>query len=272
MTAFGIETHRSFVNTWECDLNNHLNVQFYWKRFGDALQIYSQASGQEQLRWTDRHVRYHGELSNASDPIIHSAQVDDPGTIAHVMTNSVTGELSATAVDRCASGSVINTDLVFDFPEGAHPRSLPADTLLPIDTEQVIKNGTGLISHLSVVMPNECDLSGSLSDQHHIARFSDAASHFWHHMGVSTAWMGENGCGSVAVEMKATRHNPVPAGTIVQVVTWLDQISSKVLTFRHQVSDLTTGQPLYSGAVAALLMDLTTRRAVKLPEVISDRV
>ena len=36
---FGDETQRAFVNTWECDENDHLNVQFYWKRFGDAAQV-----------------------------------------------------------------------------------------------------------------------------------------------------------------------------------------------------------------------------------------
>ena len=29
-------TQRGFVNTWECDENEHLNVQFYFARFADA--------------------------------------------------------------------------------------------------------------------------------------------------------------------------------------------------------------------------------------------
>ena len=31
-----IETLKSYVNTWECDENDHLNVQFYFRFFEDA--------------------------------------------------------------------------------------------------------------------------------------------------------------------------------------------------------------------------------------------
>ena len=40
--------------------------------------------------------------------------------------------------------------------------------------------------------------------------------------------------------------------------------------FCHQVSDMQTGTALYSGAVTALLMDLTTRKAVELPEFMAE--
>ena len=38
MTGF-VESHRSFVNTWECDDNAHMNVQFYFKRFDEAVAV-----------------------------------------------------------------------------------------------------------------------------------------------------------------------------------------------------------------------------------------
>ena len=276
---FGIETHRGFVNTWECDLNNHLNVQFYWKRFADALEVYSHLTGQPALNWKDRHVRYHDELASASDTIIRSSLVAGPdpedgqesGQIAHVLTNGVTGKLSATAVDTLIEGNIHQDFDTADFPDAARPRSLQIPPLDPVATRHAFQKGNGLISHLSVVSPQECNAQGFLSDQHHISRFSDAASHFWHHMGVSTKWLKDNGCGSVAVEMKVTRHKPVPVGTVTQITTWLDTIFGKSFSFRHQVMDLKSGEPLYSGAVTALLMDFATRRATELPSMIKDR-
>ena len=80
--------------------------------------------------------------------------------------------------------------------------------------------------------------------------------------------MREHNLGTVAVEMKASRHREVRAGTLMEVVTWAEEARPKTITFRHQVSDMQGGQPLFSGAVTALLMDLEARRAVELPEVI----
>ena len=122
-----------------------------------------------------------------------------------------------------------------------------------------------------MITPQECDQNGNLLDQFYIARFSDAASHLWNHLGVTRSWMRENGLGTVAVEMKATRHAPVMVGTMLEAVTWLDSIGNKTFSFRHQISDMARGEVLYSGAVTALLMDLNARRAVTLPDMMREQ-
>ena len=92
-----IETARSFVNSWQCDENVHMNVQFYWKCFGDAGQIFHQLCGSKPQRWIDRHVRYHDELGMGSNIIIRSAALAGRRQIVHLMDNGDTGQLSATA-------------------------------------------------------------------------------------------------------------------------------------------------------------------------------
>ena len=81
--------------------------------------------------------------------------------------------------------------------------------------------------------------------------------------------MRQENVGTVAVEMKASRHQYVRAGTMMEVVTWVQNVRPKTFTFRHQVSDMKSGQPLYSGAVTALLLDLAARKTVELPASIS---
>ena len=261
-----IETLRSFVNSWECDENVHMNIQFYWKRFGEAAEIFHCLSGADQQRWKDRHVRYHGELSMATNTLMRTAVLRDSGQLIHLFENAESGELSATAVDTFANPANPVTGTTDAMPELATPRSLPMAELVPIDTHSQIEADQGLVSHRSVVTPMECDQTGRLLDQFYISRFSDSASHLWDHLGVGRKWMKQNDLGTVAVEMKATRHREVQVGAILQVFSWLDRVGAKTFTFRHQVSDLRTAEPLYSGMVTALLLDLTKRKSVALPE------
>ena len=267
--TFGIETHRSFVNTWECDENAHLNVQFYWKRFGQAARIFTHRSQQPQQDWIDRHVRYHRELLVSANTIIETAPIANQSLTVHLMSNGETGDIAATAVDSyqncwCDSPFEIET-----IPDPAMPRSLPAEPLEPIEPETVIADGLGLVTHRSIIESGECDENGRLSDQHHIARFSDAAPHFWLHLGVSRSLMHKKNLGSVAVEMKVTRHQPAMVSMPIQVTTWLHSVSEKSFSFRHQINDISTGEPLFSGAATALMIDIETRKLAPLPEAIT---
>ncbi|NKB53060.1 MAG: hypothetical protein GKR97_12695 [Rhizobiaceae bacterium] len=261
-----LETQRSFVNSWECDENAHMNIQFYWKRFGDAGQIFFHLNKSHLQNWVDRHVRYHGELMMGTNTIVRSARISNENKVVHHLINGDSGELSATAVDVYPAATEGVAPALNQIPSNSEPRSLPQNQLPPSDTQEKINNGSGLVSHRCVVAPHECDAQGVVLDQHQIARFSDAASHLWQHLGVSRQWMRQLDLGTVAVEMKASRHNEARVGTMLEVVTWVESIQAKTMTFRHQVGDLATGLPLYSGAVTALLMDLKTRKAIELPD------
>ena len=267
-----LETHRSFVNTWECDENVHLNVQFYWQRFGEASQFFAQLTETEPQRWIDRHVRYHAELGLGANTIVNSSSVADAQCLLHVLKNGETGALSATSIDRVAKPIGANAFQVSELPEEAVPRSLSNASLNPIDVDSVLNDGRGLVTSRTVVTPNECDETGVLLDQYHISRFSDAASHFWQHVGINRIWLQEQNLGTVAVEMKVTRHALPKVGMLLEVVTWLDEVHNKTLSFRHQVQDLKTKEIVLSSSVTALLMDLGKRKAIVLPAKIRERV
>ncbi len=264
--SFGIITHKSFVNSWECDENVHLNVQFYWKRFGQAAQIFQQAEGLTPQRWTNRHVRYHAELAMSANTMVRSASLANNKTIVHLLYGAGGDVLSATAVDDYSSTFEKTNSHVEAVPSAALPRSLKKEPLDIVDTNAILESHNGVRSHLSVIARNECDEDGVLLDENHISRFSDAAGHFWHHMGIDRAWMQDQNLGSVAVEMKATRHALPEADMITEIISWIDQVSEKTFSFRHQVQDRISGTVLYSGAVTALMMDMTERKAVVLPD------
>ena len=270
--SFGIITHKSFVNSWECDENVHLNVQFYWKRFGQAAEIFQHSESLTQQRWTSRHVRYHAELGMSANTMVRSASVVGSNSLVHQLYGAGGAVLSATAVDHFSDTFEAPSTQIETVPEAALPRSLQSEPLLIEDAQEMLRHRNGVLSHLSKITPSECDIDGVLLDENHISRFSDAAGHFWHHMGIDRAWMQTQNLGSVAVEMKATRHTLPKAGMITEVVSWVDQVNEKTFSFRHQVHDRVSKNILYSGAVTALMMDMKTRKAVVLPHAFREKI
>ncbi len=270
--SFGIITHKSFVNSWECDENVHLNVQFYWKRFDQAAEIFQHSEGLKQQRWTSRHVRYHAELGMSANTLVRSACVADSNSLVHQLYGAGGEVLSASAVDQFADPFEAPNAQVKTVPDAALPRSLQTEPLLVENTKDILEDHNGVLSHLSKITPSECDGDGTLLDENHISRFSDAAGHFWHHMGIDRSWMQKQNLGSVAVEMMATRHALPKAGMITEITSWIDQVNEKTFSFRHQVHDRVSKNVLYSGAVTALMMDLTTRKAIVLPNSFREKV
>src|SRR5690606_14463926 len=169
-----LETHRSFVNTWESDENAHMNVQFYLKRFDEAARFFDLLSGggvHDRPLPRDRHVRYHAELTAGSTTLVRSAVIADgpfEGRVVHFLENSETGALSATALD-----STSRPDFKHRIPAEkaapALPRSAPAEPLTPVAPEKILASG-GLVTNRSVVSPADCGATGHMSEQAHVAR------------------------------------------------------------------------------------------------------
>ncbi len=267
-----IETARSFVNTWDCDENNHLNVQAYVgafavaaAQFRAAAGISADALGIRRLR----HVRYHRELvvgdyiDVASHAVIGAA---DTAAIVHVMTERSTGELAATAIDRYAPapGFALDARFVGEMPEAALPRGLDAAPVaVTAGTDHLLAHG-GAVTHRGLILPAECDAAGALFDRHYVARFSDSAGHAWDHAGITRQWLDAHHCGRVAVEMKISFHHPPIAGDLVHIVSTVTGYSRTTFLLRHTLFDSRTDRVFAVADIVHLVMHLDTRRAVPL--------
>ena len=74
-------TLNSFVNRWECDENDHLNVQFYFSRFEEADRQFRLLCGLSETlvgARRVRHVRYHKELRTGDLITVHSSVAFGP--------------------------------------------------------------------------------------------------------------------------------------------------------------------------------------------------
>ncbi len=100
-----IETHRSFANMWECDENDHMNVQFFIRRFDEAMAVYATLCGDGTATARlvrHRHVRFYREIRGGDSLLITSGKVADgpfKGRIVHRMVDAISGVLCTTALD-----------------------------------------------------------------------------------------------------------------------------------------------------------------------------
>ncbi len=265
-----VETHRSFVNTWECDENAHMNVQFYLKRFDEAARFHAAMTantGLDRPLPRVRLVRYHGELHGASTALIRSATIADgpyAGCPVHIMENTETGALSATALDSDhlpMTGPTVEASRI----EKALPRSLDLAAANPIAPDDILKAG-GMVSHRCIVQPAECDAHGHLLEQFHIARFTDGAPFAWELAGIGTGWLREKNYGRVALEMKITHHRPAMAGDGLVQFSVPSAPSGKTFRLRHEIVRLSDNAPIATGEVVSVVLDLAARKTVALPQ------
>ena len=268
MTGF-LETHRSFVNTWECDDNAHMNVQFYFKRFDEAARFFAGMNGDHMggpLPRT-RHVRYHAELHAGGIARMRSAIVADGrfcGHAVHVLDDVENGRIAATALDaptgfEVAGQQVSERDIALALPKGIDPS--PAAPMRPVD---VLSLG-GFVSSRTIVQPMQCDVAGELLAQGFVGRLSDAAAHTWEMAGVGIARLRELGYGRVALEMKLTHHQPAKAGEALLIHSRAIPTGGKALQLHHEITRFSDGAPVATAQVVAVILDLKTRKSVAMP-------
>lgn len=268
MSGF-VETHRSYVNTWECDDNDHLNVQFYFKRFDEAARLFVAGMGgnvADPLPRT-RHVRFHSELHAGGITTMRSAIISGgrhDGYAVHLLENLETGRIAATALDApsglAPSGNVVEADKV----AMALPRGVGLAPAVPLPPDAVIDRG-GIVSNRTIVQPGQCDAAGELLSQNYVARLSDAAAHVWEASGVGIARLRELGYGRVALEMKLTHQAPPRAGEAVLIHSFAWPTGAKTMMLHHEMTRLSDGTPLATAEVVAVIVDLKTRRSVEIP-------
>lgn len=263
-----IETSRRFVNTWECDENAHMNVQFYFAQFEEADPHFWIAAGLPDSgpAVTSRHVRFHREVHASDMTVIRSRLVrhDDGGAALLHMMARPDGILVATCLARLAGEAPVPQQLVGDLPAEARPRSIEAPGEAPGGADAAAAGF--LATYRSIVLPRDCDAAGRMTAQMHVARFTDAAGHFWDHIGLEKSWLNAHNFGRVAVEMRLSHLHPVGAGVPIVVHSGLIGFGRKTITFRHYIVDARSGRALAAGDVTGVTIDLDTRRSVSWPE------
>ena len=254
-----IPTFTTAVNTWQCDENDHLNVQFY-TQFGHAASAHllaqlglgpraRHAAGLD-VRVVDDHIRYLREFREVDPVEVLSAPVEvgERDLLAyHEIRNPADGTVAATVRRRIACDrpwpAAFRTrahDAIVELPANAKPRSVGKLALPDLAFGDAAQRGLIEVGR-SVITPAECDESGELLPHHQFGRYSDGAPLLWNHLGFDRAAMQDRQQGSVVVEMLNHYRRPLRAGDLLVVMSGLAAFTDKVLTFTHFLFEAETG-------------------------------
>ena len=273
-----IPTFSTAVNTWQCDENDHLNVQFYTQFAHEASAHLvanlgfgprARAATDLNLRAASDHVRYLREF-RIIDPVeVLSAPIEvgeDHLCVYHEIRNAADGSVAATVMRRIASGKPWPDAFRrraeaarMPQPERARPRSVGKQVLPDLPLAQARRHGLIEVNR-TVVTPAECDERGEFLPHHQFGRYSDAAPFLWNHLGFDRAAMQDRQEGSVVVEMLSRYRQALRAGDLLVVMSGLASFTDKVLTFNHFLFEAETGTLAACAEAVGMKFDQRNRK------------
>ena len=271
-----IETIRDTANSWECDENDHINVQFYAARFDIAVRSFLVQAGWQVPHRAGRLIRYHAELRGGEPVHGTSALVtlkDGRVALEHRLFASHREgvPLAATGLDLLPD--VERSDLsAFDLPEAGED-ALPktgALTLAAGVSEDALDACS--VTYRGVV-PNDAFLPAAestdgarLSDRYLVGIVSDAATHAWALAGADDTWLRQRNWGRAAVQLQLTYGARPTAGDVVAIHTGLRAHSPRSVSYRHHIMNEMTDQLIAIADITSVMLNLDTRKSMPWPD------
>jgi acyl-CoA thioester hydrolase len=273
-----IPTYSTAVNTWQCDENDHLNVQYYTE-FGHEASAHllaelglgpraRRAAGLATTIVSD-HIRYLREF-RIIDPVeVRSApiEVGERHLVAyHEVRNPSDGQVASTVTRRLDSDrpwpdAFRARAQAGTVPLPAHGKARSVGALALPDLTLDEARAAGLIEiGRTLVKPAECDEAGEFLPRHQFGRYSDGAPMLWNHLGFDRAAMQDRQEGSVVVEMMNHYRRPLHAGDLVVAMSGLADYSDKILKFTHFLFEGETGRLAACAEAVGMKFDQKVRR------------
>jgi acyl-CoA thioester hydrolase len=278
-----VPTFTTAVNTWQCDENDHLNVQFYTE-FGHeasahlmhilALGPRAQAAAGLSVSVQEDHIRYLREFRVVDTVEVRSAPIEVGERtlgVYHEVRNAADGALASTIVRRLEGDRPWPADFRrraeaarIELPASARPRSVGQAPLPDLRLEDCAR--IGLIgAGRTLIKPEECDEHGRFLPRHQFGRYSDAAPWLWNHLGFDRAAMQDRGEGSVVVETLHFYRRPLQAGALLVIMSGLAGYTDKILKLVHFAFDAESGTLAACSEGIGMKFDQKIRKIMTFP-------
>ena len=275
----GEVTYRGRVSAAECDQMRHMNVQFYMAKNSQALAQIGAMLGIGKIFYaTAERILFEREVY-AGDILIMRSGIrkiaGDSLHIASLLLNAETGAVAArfetvagiwdlgngetqsrpNAVRKKADSFAIASDDAFP-----PPREITGPRL-----EEKFPDNAVVTCRRSV-NTWEVDTAGIATPAFVISCVSDAAMHFFTHMGAGHVWRVENDIGSAALDYNIVYLRPMTIGMPVEAHSQFLETREKTFRFSHHLSDATSDQVAVTIEITAVLFDLSKRKSIALPD------
>ncbi len=284
-----ITTGYGVVNAWECDENDHFNVQFYGIAMHEAAGHLRLALGLTPTNRPDAdywvkvkedHFRYLSELRLAERFHIISGITDWSAasmTATHQLTNSQTNEVAATmtsvwcCIDPESGGTRDwpNMDatkleaLRTELPSFARRRSAgvsppPAElTLLDPRVEKIPTTNLGIFEE------REGDATHTVPPQILFTKMGVAGANSWANLDLDWRRLKDEGRGTVVLENYLNYGEPFRGGDPYLCKSLIREVGGKSISFRHLLFNPATGKLHMYTEITAVLFDLAMRKAIE---------
>jgi acyl-CoA thioester hydrolase len=287
-----IETYRGSVDTWECDMNNHLNVQFYVAHAADGLVALGHSLGLTAdyihrhnigLVAREHHIRFHQEQRPGSPIVMQGGVLEvsangDGLKVYQEMRNIASKTVAATFLTRCElvdrttrqpqalpdfvalSIEALRTDL----PKHGAPRGIeviaprPPPTLAEADQLGMVYGYQGLIG------VRDCDRYGFMKTSGYMACISTAVPVLISEIrGMKSR---DKRIGGAALEYRLVYRRAPRLGDRLILRSGLRSLGSKTFGWGHWLFDGNSGECVAGAESVAVMLDLIARKAIAIPE------
>jgi acyl-CoA thioesterase FadM len=267
--AAWIETCRSVVSPWECDVTEHFTIAYYFDRLADAATTMAAELGLRDLaRLGARRfdVRFVRELRAGASFHILSAPIaldENSLRLGYQIIDSADGEVTAWAEETldCAAAP-----LPRDLREAIGGRLLvwPGPAIEhrpePATLEQFIPTVRDRIK------PMDLDSGGRVALAEFVHRFTAGSIQALAAIGATSAYMNTERRGYSTFELALHVTGSPQSGDPVLVETGIVHLGNSSIRFVHRMCDPATGAEYARLGQFGVQLDLDTRRPAALPE------
>jgi acyl-CoA thioester hydrolase len=291
-----IEIGLGSVQSWECDVMGHMNVQFYVARMSGSLPALLAALGfgprqcralDVELAPVDHHIRFLRELRPGEPFTIAGGVLGVAGErlrLYQEIRNTLTGAVAASFVTEAMmvdaerhnplplpeplrAAAMAECEAL---PEHGRPRGLALDAprLRPSWSEA---DGLGLmLTQQSAVTPAECEHRGFMVTRAIIGRVADSMPN----LVAKTRGIDRSVArsGDAALEYRLVYHATPRQGDLLALRAGIKAIGGKSFTWGHWLFDRETGEAVATTEAVVVAFDLDTRKAVEIGPELRERL
>jgi acyl-CoA thioester hydrolase len=126
--------------------------------------------------------------------------------------------------------------------------------------------GESFLTYKGTVYPWHCDEMGHMNVMWYVGKFDEVTRHFFHALGLTSAFLRENKRGMAAVEQTIQYKRELLPGDIVTVHSVLLEIKDKSVRFAHEMRKADTDEVAATTTLTAVHLDKAARRACAFPQ------
>ncbi|HMD62401.1 MAG TPA: thioesterase family protein [Stellaceae bacterium] len=267
--AAWIETCRSVVSPWECDVTEHFTIAYYFDRLADAALTAVENLGLRDLAGSAPRrldLRFVRELRAGASLHILSAPIaldEHSVRLGHQVIDSADGEVTAWVQETLDHSTVsLPRHLRDEIGRGLLPWPGPAveHRPEPATTERFIATVRDRIK------PTDLGSDGKLALSALVHRFTAGSIQALAAIGATSSYMRAERRGYSTFELALRVAGSPQSGDPVLVETGIVHLGNSSIRFIHRMRDPATGTEYARLGQFGVQLDLDTRRPAALPE------